>query len=101
MRRRVLWKYGDSCPIYGHLVAAVSGDGELRIVVGFPVSAAEVAFSKSYQRFLIETYTYDYNYQYGKYAFAPEVYVNSTDDEGFTITYNNIPDALEINYFIM
>lgn len=97
MRRRIIWKFGDSAPIYGHLVAAVEGDGDLRIIVGFPVSAAEVAFSKSYQRWLINTFGYDYQ----EYAFAPEIYVSSVDDEGFTITYRNIPDALEINYFIM
>jgi hypothetical protein len=97
MRRRIIWKFGDSAPIYGHLVTAIEGDGDLRIIVGFPVSAAEVAFSKSYQRWLIDTFGYDYQ----EYAFAPEIYVNSTDDEGFTITYRNIPDALEINYFIM
>lgn len=97
MRRRIIWKFGDSAPIYGHLITAVEGDGELRIIVGFPVSAAEVAFSKSYNRFLINTFGYDYQ----EYAFAPEVYVSSVDDEGFTITYRNIPDALEINYFIM
>ncbi len=97
MRRRIIWKYGDSAPIYGHLVTAVEGDGDLRIIVGFPVSSAEVAFSKSYQRWLIDTFGYDYQ----EYAFAPEIYVSSVDDEGFTITYRNIPDSLEINYFIM
>lgn len=97
MRRRIIWKFGDSAPIFGHLITAVEGDGELRIVVGFPVSAAEVAFSKSYNRYLIETFGYDYQ----QYAFAPEVYVSATDDEGFTLTYKNIPDSLEINYFIM
>jgi hypothetical protein len=98
MRRRIIWKYGDSYPLFGHLVTAVEGDGELRIVVGFPVSSAMVAFSRSYNRWLKETYAYDYNYGYEKYAFAPEVYVTSTDDEGFTVAYRNIPDSLEINY---
>ena len=97
MRRRIIWKYGDSQPVYGHLVAGVEGDGELRVIVGFPVSAAEVAFSKNYNRFLIESFGYDYQ----KYAFAPEVFVKSTDEEGFTITYKNIPDALEINYYVV
>ena len=97
MRRRIIWKFGDSPPIYGHLIAAVEGDGNLRIIVGFPVSAAEVAFSKQYNRFLIETFGYDYQ----KHAFAPEVFVSSVDDEGFTLNYRNIPEALEINYFIV
>ena len=97
MRRRIIWKYGDSPPVFGHLIAAIEGDGELRIVVGFPVSAAEVAFSKGYQRWLIDTFGYDYQH----YAFAPEVYVSAQDDEGFTITYKNIADSMEINYFIM
>lgn len=99
MRRRIIWRFGDSPPIYGHLVAGVEGDGEIRLIVGFPVSAAEVAFSKEYNRYLIERYGYDYNY--GNYAFAPEVYVKSIEDDGLTIVYNNIADALEINYFIM
>lgn len=97
MRRRIIWKYGDSAPLYGHLVTAIEGDGEMRIIVGFPVSSAQVSFSKSYQRFLIDTFGYDYQ----EYAFAPEVYVSSVDDEGFTVTYRNIPDALEINYLLM
>jgi hypothetical protein len=97
MQRRIVWKYGDSSPLYGHVVAALEGNGSMYICTGFPVSAAEVAFSKSYNRWLIETY--GYNYQ--SYAFAPEVYVESTDDSGFTLTYNNIADALEINYFVM
>lgn len=97
MRRRIIWKFGDSQPIFGHLIAGVEGDGELKIFVGFPVSAVEVAFSKNYNRFLIENFGYGYE----NYAFAPEVYVCTTDDDGFTICYKNIPDALEINYFIM
>jgi hypothetical protein len=97
MRRRIIWKFGDSPPCFGHLIAAVEGDGELRLVTGFPVSAAEVAFSKSYNRWLIDTFGYDYQ----NYAFAPEIYVSGTDDEGVTFTYRNIPDSLEINYFIM
>lgn len=83
--------------MFGHLVAAVEGDGELRIVTGFPVSSVQVAFSKSYNRYLIDTFGYDYQH----YAFAPEVYVCTVDDEGFTICYKNIADALEINYFVM
>ena len=118
MRRRIIWRYGDSPPIFGHLVCSIQecsayspttcdpawpgydgfvGDGELKITVGFPVSAAEVAFSKSYNRYLIETL--GYNYQ--QYAFAPEVYVVSLDDDGFTVAYKHIPDTLEINYFVM
>ena len=95
MRRRIIWKYGDSQPVYGHLIAAVEGDGLLRVIVGFPVSAAEIAFSVSYQRWLVDTFGYDYQ----EYAFAPEVYVDSTDDEGFTLKYRNIPESLEINYY--
>ena len=97
MRRRIVWKYGDSQPAYGHLVAAVEGDGSLQVTVGFSVSSVMVAFSKNYNRFLIDTFGYDYE----KYAFAPEVYVESVDDTSFTITYKNIPDSLEINYFLM
>ena len=97
MKRRIVWKYGDSAPLYGQLIAAIEGDGDLRVVVGFPVSSAVVSFSKSYNRFLINTFGYDYE----KYAFAPEAYVSGVDSEGFTITYANIPDSLEINYFVM
>lgn len=97
MRRRIIWRFGDSPPCFGHLVAAVTGDGDMKIFVGFPVSAVEVAFSKDYNRFLIETFGYDYE----NYAFAPEVYVKEVDDDGFTLTYKNIPETLEINYFLM
>ena len=97
MRRRIIWKEGDSAPVYGNLVAAVEGDGEIRIVLGFPVSSATVAFSKSYNRYLVD----NFGYGYAPYAFAPEAYVGTVDDESFTIVYKNIPDALEINYFAM
>jgi hypothetical protein len=96
MRRRIIWRYGDSPPIFGNLVAAVEGNGTLKVFVGFPVSAAEVAFSRIYNRYLIEQYGYDYE----KYAFAPECYVQSVDDDGFTICYKNITDSLEVNYFV-
>lgn len=98
MRRRIIWRYGDSPPIFGHLVSAVEGDGELKIIVGFPVSAAEVAFSKIYNRFLIDDFGYEYG---GTHAFAPEVFVSSIDDDGFTICYKNIPESLDINFFVM
>lgn len=97
MRRRINWRNGDSAPIFGHMVTYVEGDGELKIVTGFPASAAEVAFSKIYNRFLIENYGYGYD----NYAFAPEVYVVALEDDGITIAYKNIVDSLDVNYFIM
>lgn len=97
MRRRIVWRFGDSPPCFGHLVASVQGDGDMKIFIGFPVSSVEVAFSKNYNRYLIDTLGYDYQ----QYAFAPEVYVSSVEDDGFTLTYKNIPETLEINYFIM
>jgi hypothetical protein len=97
MRRRIIWRFGDSPPIFGHLVAAVEGDGELRVVVGFPVSSVDVSFSKVYNRYLLDTLGYDYTI----HAFAPEVYVSTIDDDGFTICYKNIPESLDVNYFVM
>ncbi len=97
MRRRIIWRFGDSPPIFGHLIVAVEGDGELKVVIGFPVSAAEVAFSKIYNRFLIESV----GYNYGTHAFAPEVFVSSIDDDGFMVCYKNIPESLDINFFAM
>jgi len=103
MRRRIIWRYGDSPPIFGHLIAAINDsdgaphEGELKITVGFPVSAAEVAFSKLYNRYLVE----HCGYAYENYAYAPEVFVDSVDDDGFTVCYRNIPDTLDINYFVM
>ena len=95
MRRRIVWKYGDSPAIYGNLIAAVQGDGDIKIVVGFPVSSAMVAFSR--------IYCFDtcpppqYGYPHGS---EPEVFVNGVDDDGFTVTYKNIPDTLDINYYV-
>lgn len=95
MRRRILWKNGDSPPIYGNLIAAVQGDGDLRIIVGFPVSSATVAFSRQYA---ITPEPPQYQYPMGT---EPEVFVKEVDAEGFTVTYKNIPDSLDINYFVM
>jgi len=94
MRRRVLWKYGDSSPIYGNLIASVQGDGELKILVGFPVSSATVAFSRIYDENIMPEHAYPYGTE-------PEVYVTSVDDDGFTVAYKNIPDTLDVNYFAM
>jgi hypothetical protein len=99
MRRRVIWRFGDSPPVFGNLIAAVEGDGELKVFVGFPVSAVEVAFSKIYNRFLIEQSGYGYGAD--EYAFPPEVFVRSIDDDGFTMTYKNIVETLNVNYFVM
>lgn len=97
MRRRIIWRFGDSPPVFGNLIAAVTGDGELKIITGFPVSAAEVAFSKLYNRFLVDTFGYGYQ----SYAFAPEVFVASVDDDGFTLCFKNIPETLDVNYLAM
>lgn len=97
MRRRIIWRFGDSPPIFGHLVAAVEGDGELKVVVGFPVSSVQVSFSKVYNRYLLDTLGYDY----AIHAFAPEVSVSAIDDDGFTVCYKNIPESLDINYFVI
>lgn len=97
MRRRIVWRYGDSPPIFGNLVAAVEGDGELRVYTGFPVSSAEVAFSKIYNRYMIDQFGYGYN----DYAFGPEVYVSEVHDDGFTLCYKNVVDSLNVNYFAM
>lgn len=95
MRRRILWRYGDSPPIYGHLIADAQGTGELRILVGWPVSSAVVAFSRIYE---ISPSLPEQQYPTGN---EPEVYISGIDDEGFTVTYKNIPDTLDINYHVM
>jgi hypothetical protein len=97
MRRRIVWRYGDSAPVFGNMIAAVSGDGELKVITGFPVSAAEVAFSKLYNRFLID----EFGYGYQNYASPPEVFVTSVDDDGFTLCYKSIPETLDVNYLAM
>lgn len=97
MRRRIIWRYGDSPPVFGNLIAAIEGSGELKIYIGFPVSSVEVAFSKIYNRYIID----NFGYQYDGNTFSPEVYVNSVDDDGFTVCYKNIIDTLDINYFAM
>jgi hypothetical protein len=101
MRRRVVWRYGDSSPIFGHLVTAVdaSGDGEIKIITGFPVSAAMVAFASSYNRYLIDQYS-TYGYGYDTYAWSPTVHVSAVDDDGFYVCYQNIADVLDINYYV-
>lgn len=97
MRRRIVWRNGDSPPVFGHIVSAVdpSGDGEIKIVVGFPVSSAMVAFASSANRFLK-----DYYGTVAEYAYAPSVVVSAIDDDGFSVCYRNIADSLDINYFV-
>lgn len=94
MRRRINWQKGDSSPVSGQLVAAVTGSGTLKVTMGFPVSAADVCFASAYANT-----GSDYSYV-GPGADAA-VFVSGMDDTGFTVTYYNIPDALNINYFVM
>jgi hypothetical protein len=94
MRRRIDWKKGDSSPLSGHLVTAVDGSGTLKVTVGFPVSAAQVSFASAYQDF-------GPSYSYLGSGLDPEVYVSSLEEDGFVITYFNIPVALDVNYFVM
>ena len=35
------------------------------------------------------------------YAFAPEVFVTSVDDDGFTLCFKNIPETLDVNFLAM
>lgn len=100
MRRRIVWRYGDSSPVFGHLVTSVdpSGDGEIKIITGFPVSAAIVSFASSYNRWLIDQYQYGYGYE--NYSFSPTVHVSAVDDDGFYVCYQNIADLLDINYYV-
>ncbi len=94
MRRRINWQKGDSAPLSGHLVEAVDGSGTLKVTVGFPVSAAQVAFASAYQDF-------GASYSYLGSGDDPEVYVSALEDDGFVVTYFNVPIALDINYFVM
>jgi hypothetical protein len=89
MKRRINWQLGDSSPVSAHGIFNVSGGGTLKIAVGFPPSAATVAFAKQYDE---DTFGYDPD-------LPPEVFVSDLDETGFTVTYVNIPDRLEINYY--
>jgi hypothetical protein len=94
MRRRINWSLGDSAPLSGHLVTAVDGSGTIKVTLGFPVSAATVAFASAYTDM-------GASYSYLGSGDDPEVYVESMDEDGFTIAYFNIPVALDVNYFVM
>lgn len=94
MIRRVIWKLGDSSPDWANLTLNISGDGSMQITTGFSVSAAQVAFSRTYLDKILDTYgsTMDLS-----------ISVASVNDTGFVVNYENIPEALplEISYYAM
>jgi len=94
MIRRVIWKLGDSSPDWAPLELNISGTGTMQITTGFSVSAAVVSFSRTYLDKILDTYgsTMDL-----------KATVDSVNDTGFILNYENIPESLplEINYFAM
>ena len=91
MRRRIIWKLGDSSPDWANVSLNVSGSGTVQIVTGFSVSAASVSFARTYLDKILDTYGSTMDLQ---------ISVDSVNDNGFVLKYENIPTelALEINY---
>ena len=94
MKRRIIWKLGDSSPDWANLSLNISGSGQIQITTGFSTSAAQVSFSRTYLDKILDTYgsTLDLS-----------ISVESVNDTGFILNYENIPESLplEINYFAM
>jgi deoxyribose-phosphate aldolase len=94
MKRRIVWKLGDSSPDTANLVLNVSGTGSVQVTTGFPASGVEVAFSRTYLQKLTDAYGNELDIF---------IEVESVNDTGFVLAYTNVPDdlPLEINYFAM
>jgi len=94
MKRRIIWKLGDSSPDWANLSLNISGSGTMQIVTGFSTSAAQVSFSRTYLDKILNTYgsTLDLS-----------ISVSSVNATGFVLEYSDIPDSLplEINYLAM
>ena len=94
MRRRIIWSLGDSSPDWANISLNISGSGVIQIDTGFASSAAQVSFARTYLDKILDTYgsTMDLS-----------ISVDSVNDNGFILSYNNIPEniPLEINYFAM
>jgi len=94
MRRRIIWKLGDSSPDWATLELNISGTGTIQITTGFSTSSAMVSFSRTYLDKILDTYgsTMDLN-----------IAVDSVNDTGFVLSYENVPDSLplEINYLAL
>jgi hypothetical protein len=94
MKRRIVWKLGDSNPDTANISLNVSGDGTIQVDTGFATSAVEVAFARTYLDKILDVYgnTEDLSIE-----------VQSVNDTGFVLQYENIPDTLplDINYFAM
>ena len=91
MRRRIIWKLGDSNPDTANLSLNVSGTGSIQIETGFSTSAAIASFARTYLDKVMDAYggTLDLR-----------INVDSVNDTGFVLAYENIPTTLplEINY---
>ena len=94
MLRRIDWKLGDSSPDWSSIILDVSGSGTIQIDTGFKTSAATVSFSRTYLDSLSDSF--------GNTS-ELEIRVSETNETGFVVEYENIPDiiALEINYLAM
>ena len=93
MRRRIIWKLGDSSPDWSYMSINVEGTGTIQIPTGFSVSAATVSFARTYLDLILDTY--------GNTDLT--IKVDSVNSTGFVLSYDNIPSGipLEINYFAM
>jgi len=94
MIRRIIWKLGDSAPDWAHLTLNISGSGTIQIPTGFSTSSAIAAFSRTYLDKILDTYGSTLDLR---------IFVESVNDTGFVLNYENIPDSipLEINYLAM
>ena len=94
MKRRVIWKLGDSCPDWASLSLNISGSGTIQITTDFSVSSAVVSFGRTYLDKILDTYgsTLDLS-----------ISVQEVNETGFVLKYDNIPETLplEINYLAM
>jgi len=94
MKRRIVWKLGDSNPEASYLSLNVSGSGTMQISTGFSTSSVGVSFARTYLDKILDTYGSTLDLR---------VSVSEVNSTGFVLQYENIPDSLplEINYIAL
>jgi hypothetical protein len=94
MKRRIIWKLGDSSPESSYASLNVSGTGTINIETGFNTSSVSVSFARTYLDKILDTYGSTLDLR---------ISVDDVNDTGFVLSYENIPTSLplEINYIAL
>lgn len=114
MRRRYDLRRSDNFMYTDKVSYVCSGNGTLKVVTGFPVTSATVAFATIPWESVDGDYSSSSSSSFDSssgssetagggdtFATLPRIYVSSYEDDGFVVSYEGIPEDvgfIEFNY---